>query len=99
VVGQLGDAEDLVHPQLQAPVDQCDRYGPGRLGDEVGYQIRFEKVVSKKTRIRFVTEGILLRQLLQDPELSGVAAILATILVVDKTWERLKPQKDTTKTV
>ncbi|MDQ3200182.1 MAG: ATP-dependent helicase HrpB [Verrucomicrobiota bacterium] len=48
----------------------------GRLGDEVGYQIRFEKVASKKTRIRFVTEGILLRQLLQDPELRGVAAIL-----------------------
>jgi len=48
----------------------------GRLGDEVGYQIRFEKVVSEKTRIRFVTEGILLRQLLQDPELAGVAAIL-----------------------
>ena len=48
----------------------------GRLGDEVGYQIRFEKVASQKTRIRFVTEGILLRQLLQDPELRGVAAIL-----------------------
>ena len=48
----------------------------GRLGDEVGYQIRFEKAVSKKTRIRFVTEGILLRQLLQDPELASVAAIL-----------------------
>jgi ATP-dependent helicase HrpB len=48
----------------------------GRLGDEVGYQIRFEKVASQKTRIRFVTEGILLRQLLQDPELHGVAAIL-----------------------
>jgi len=48
----------------------------GRLGDEVGYQIRFEKVASKKTRIRFVTEGILLRQLLHDPELRGVAAIL-----------------------
>ena len=47
-----------------------------RLGDEVGYQIRFEKAASKKTRIRFVTEGILLRQLLQDPELGGVAAIL-----------------------
>src|SRR6478672_13229452 len=47
-----------------------------RLGDEVGYQIRFEKVASKQTRIRFVTEGILLRQLLQDPELAGVAAIL-----------------------
>ncbi len=46
------------------------------LGKEVGYQIRFESVVSKETRIRFVTEGILLRQLLQDPELRGVSAIL-----------------------
>ena len=33
-------------------------------------------MVSKETRIRFVTEGILLRQLLQDPELRGVSAIL-----------------------
>ncbi len=48
----------------------------GRLGDEVGYQIRFENVVSKRTRIRFVTEGILLRQLIQDPELRRVSAIL-----------------------
>src|SRR5271154_2470530 len=29
-----------------------------RLGDEVGYQIRFDKVASEKTRIRFVTEGV-----------------------------------------
>ena len=48
----------------------------GRLGEEVGYQIRFDKVTSKRTRIRFVTEGILLRQLVQDPELRGVSAIL-----------------------
>ncbi len=47
-----------------------------RLGEEVGYQIRFENVVSKRTRVRFVTEGILLRQLIQDPELRGVSAIL-----------------------
>ena len=47
-----------------------------RLGDEVGYQIRFENITSKRTRIRFVTEGILLRQLVQDPELRGIAAIL-----------------------
>src|SRR5204863_876124 len=47
-----------------------------RLGDEVGYQIRFENVTSKRTRIRFVTEGILLRQLIQDPHLRGVSAIL-----------------------
>jgi ATP-dependent helicase HrpB len=48
----------------------------GRLGDEVGYQIRFENVTSSRTRIRFVTEGILLRQLIQDPELRGISAIL-----------------------
>jgi ATP-dependent helicase HrpB len=47
-----------------------------RLGDEVGYQIRFENITSDRTRIRFVTEGILLRQLIQDPQLRGVSAIL-----------------------
>src|SRR6187402_3099595 len=47
-----------------------------RLGDEVGYQIRFENVTSSRTRIRFVTEEILLRQLIQDPDLRGVSAIL-----------------------
>ncbi|MFZ1218553.1 MAG: ATP-dependent helicase HrpB [Chthoniobacterales bacterium] len=47
-----------------------------RLGDEVGYQIRFENVTSDRTRIRFVTEGILLRQLIQDPQLTGISAIL-----------------------
>src|SRR4051812_20418872 len=47
-----------------------------RLGDEVGYQIRFENVTSAATRIRFVTEGILLRQLIQNPELRGISAIL-----------------------
>ncbi|MEY2494889.1 MAG: ATP-dependent helicase HrpB [Verrucomicrobiota bacterium] len=47
-----------------------------RLGDEVGYQIRFENITSARTRIRFVTEGILLRQLIQDPQLRGISAIL-----------------------
>ena len=47
-----------------------------RLGQEVGYQIRFENITSDRTRIRFVTEGILLRQLIQDPQLRGVSAIL-----------------------
>src|SRR5205823_6845660 len=47
-----------------------------KLGQEVGYQVRFENFVSKSTRIRFVTEGILLRQLIHDPELRGISAIL-----------------------
>ncbi|MEO0510766.1 MAG: ATP-dependent helicase HrpB [Verrucomicrobiota bacterium] len=47
-----------------------------QLGDEVGYQIRFENRVSSRTRIRFVTEAILLRQILEDPSLDGVGAVV-----------------------
>lgn len=46
------------------------------LGDVVGYQIRLDSRVSARTRIRFVTEGILLRQMSFDPELRGVAAVV-----------------------
>src|SRR5580692_10021535 len=47
-----------------------------KLGDEVGYQIRFENCTSAKTRIRFVTEGVLLRQMIEDPKLNGVSALI-----------------------
>lgn len=53
------------------------------LGQEVGYQIRLESRVSAKTRVRFVTEGILLRQMSFDARLKGVAA-----LVFDEFHER-----------
>ena len=46
------------------------------LGDVVGYQIRLESRVSAKTRIRFVTEGILLRQMSFDATLRGVSAVV-----------------------
>ncbi len=48
----------------------------GKAGGEVGYQVRFERVASRETRVRYVTEGVLLRQLLEDRELRGVAAIV-----------------------
>ncbi len=47
-----------------------------RLGDIVGYQIRLDSRVSKATRIRFVTEGILLRQMSFDQSLRGITAII-----------------------
>ncbi len=47
-----------------------------RLGEGVGYQIRLESRVSERTRIRFVTEGILLRQMSFDPLLKGISAIV-----------------------
>ncbi|PAW77449.1 MAG: helicase [Pedosphaera sp. Tous-C6FEB] len=48
----------------------------GKLGQEVGYQIRFDDRLGETTRICFVTEGVLLRWLQDDRELSGVAAVL-----------------------
>ena len=46
------------------------------VGDTVGYRIRFERKVSARTRIEVVTEGILTRMLQDDPELTGVGALL-----------------------
>jgi ATP-dependent helicase HrpB len=47
-----------------------------RVGDTVGYRVRFGTKVSRATRIEVVTEGIFSRQILDDPELNGVAAVL-----------------------
>ena len=46
------------------------------VGQTVGYRIRFESKVSGATRIEVVTEGILTRLIQDDPELSGIGAIL-----------------------
>ena len=54
-----------------------------KLGELVGYQIRLEARVSDATLIRFVTEGILLRQMAFDPALRGVG-----VLVFDEFHER-----------
>ncbi|MDQ8727276.1 ATP-dependent helicase HrpB [Bradyrhizobium sp. LHD-71] len=47
-----------------------------KVGETVGYRVRFGAKVSRATRIEVVTEGIFTRQILDDPELSGVAAVL-----------------------
>src|SRR5258707_14810805 len=54
-----------------------------QLGETVGYQVRFEEATGPKTRLRFVTEGVLIRRLLSDPYLKGVAAV-----VLDEFHER-----------
>jgi len=46
------------------------------LGATVGYQVRMEGRSSAKTRILYVTEGILLRRMIDDPELRGVSAVV-----------------------
>ncbi|GAV63865.1 DEAD domain-containing protein/Helicase_C domain-containing protein/HA2 domain-containing protein/OB_NTP_bind domain-containing protein [Cephalotus follicularis] len=53
------------------------------LGGTVGYQIRLEAKRSSETRLLFCTTGVLLRQLVQEPELTGVSHLL-----VDEIHER-----------
>jgi ATP-dependent helicase HrpB len=45
-------------------------------GETAGYSIRFENVAGPRTRIRFLTEAILARRIVQDPNLDGVSAVI-----------------------
>lgn len=54
-----------------------------RVGETVGYQVRFEEVAGRATRLRFLTEGVLTRRLLADPQLKGVGCV-----VLDEFHER-----------
>ncbi|RTL53663.1 MAG: ATP-dependent helicase HrpB [Bradyrhizobiaceae bacterium] len=47
-----------------------------KAGETVGYRVRFGSKISRKTRIEVVTEGIFARQILDDPELTGIAVVL-----------------------
>jgi len=47
-----------------------------RAGETVGYRVRFGSKISRATRIEVVTEGIFTRQILDDPELAGIGAVL-----------------------
>ncbi len=48
----------------------------GSLGDEVGYQVRFDRKWNARTRVLVVTEGTLVRMLQDDPFLEEVAAVV-----------------------
>ncbi|GKA82487.1 probable pre-mRNA-splicing factor ATP-dependent RNA helicase DEAH4 isoform X1 [Tanacetum coccineum] len=54
-----------------------------RLGDEVGYAIRFEDRTSERTRIKYLTDGVLLRESLSDPELKQYS-----VIILDEAHER-----------
>lgn len=62
------------------------RWRGQELGDEVGYRVRFDSKAGPKTRLTFVTEGVLLRRLRDDPQLAGVSA-----LIFDEIHERHLP--------
>ena len=54
-----------------------------RLGEEVGYAIRFEDRTSSETLIKYLTDGVLLRESLSDPELRSYS-----VIILDEAHER-----------
>ena len=54
-----------------------------KLGHEVGYSIRFEDCTSEKTIIKYMTDGMLLREFMMEPDLSTYS-----VLVIDEAHER-----------
>uniref|UniRef100_A0A183BP15 RNA helicase n=1 Tax=Globodera pallida TaxID=36090 RepID=A0A183BP15_GLOPA len=54
-----------------------------RLGDAVGYAVRFDECISAQSRIKFLTDGILLRELMSDPLLQAYS-----VVIVDEAHER-----------
>ncbi|KAA3671346.1 pre-mRNA-splicing factor ATP-dependent RNA helicase DHX16, partial [Paragonimus westermani] len=54
-----------------------------KLGKEVGYSIRFEDCTSERTKIKYMTDGMLLREFLTEPDLGGYS-----VMMVDEAHER-----------
>ncbi|KXH54228.1 helicase associated domain-containing protein [Colletotrichum salicis] len=54
-----------------------------KVGQEVGYSIRFEDNTSDKTILKYMTDGMLLREFMTEPDLSGYSAIM-----IDEAHER-----------
>lgn len=55
----------------------------GTIGQEVGYSIRFEDCTSKKTKLKFVTDGVLLREFMNDRDLNRYS-----VIILDEAHER-----------
>ena len=76
----LGEGKVLMLEPRRIAARAAAQFMAKQLGEEVGrtvgYRIRFESKVSDATRIEVVTEGILTRLIQDDPELTGIGAIL-----------------------
>ncbi len=76
----------VTQPRRVAAIGAAQRVSAerdGRVGDEVGYSVRLENACSDKTRIKFLTDGMLLRECLSSPTLDGYS-----IVILDEAHER-----------
>jgi ATP-dependent helicase HrpB len=83
----LGPREVLVLEPRRLAARLAARFVSGergeQVGETVGYQVRFEEVAGPRTRLRFLTEGVLTRRLLSDPRLERAGCV-----VLDEFHER-----------
>ncbi|CAE6442663.1 unnamed protein product [Rhizoctonia solani] len=75
VVAETGSGKTTQLPQYL--------HEASKVGYEVGYSIRFEDCTSDKTVLKYMTDGMLLREFLTEPDLAGYAA-----LIIDEAHER-----------
>lgn len=76
----------VLEPRRMAAIAAAHRIAEERgwtIGEEVGYQVRFANKTSAKTRLIFMTEALLARQMLDDPELNDV-----DLVILDEFHER-----------
>ncbi len=60
----------------RAAAERISQERGGAVGDEIGYQVRHERRVSKSTRIITTTTGLFLRKIQEDPTLEGIAMVI-----------------------
>ena len=81
-MGKIG----CTQPRRVAAMSVATRVGEEmgvKLGEEVGYSIRFEDNTSEKTIIKYMTDGMLLREFMYEPDLSSYS-----VMIVDEAHER-----------
>lgn len=54
-----------------------------KLGMDVGYSIRFEDCTSERTKLKYMTDGMLLREFLGEPDLASY-----NVMMIDEAHER-----------
>ena len=54
-----------------------------KLGFEVGYSVRFENKTNERTKIKYLTDGMLLREFLTEPDLASYS-----VMIIDEAHER-----------
>lgn len=76
----------ITQPRRIAAISLAARVAAERkvaIGKQVGYSVRFDDNTSSETRIKYVTDGMLIRELLSDPLLSRYS-----VIIVDEAHER-----------